>query len=304
MNFLALIGALVLSYYRPHARLDWLQQLFAPYARWLERSCNDGKNRHGIIAWVLGAFVPALVIAIIYYFLHKIHGLLGVLFGVLVLYITLRFSRFGLRAEQILRALREQNIEEARSLYADWEVSEAEPYSAAEIARTSIETVLRRAHHGLFAPIFWFVVLGPAGAVLYRLGYLLTQEWQPQELNTYNQFTRQAFAWLDWLPARVTASSFAVVGDFEDAVYCWRTQALAWSDKALGVVLASGAGALGVRLGEPLPYRGIVQFRPELGLGDEADADYLQSAVGLIWRVLILIVGLLLLLTFAHWLGS
>ena len=87
-------------------------------------------------------------------------------------------------------------------------------------------------------------------------------------------------------------------------MYCWRTQALAWPDKALGIVLASGAGALGVRLGEPLRQEGIVYFRPELGLGDEADADYLQSAIGLVWRVLILMVGLLLLLTFAHWLGN
>ena len=69
-------------------------------------------------------------------------------------------------------------------------------------------------------------------------------------------------------------------------------------------MLASGAGALGTRLGEPLARRGVLQFRPELGLGDEADADYLQSAVGLIWRVLVLMLGILLLLTFAHWLGN
>jgi adenosylcobinamide-phosphate synthase len=94
-----------------------------------------------------------------------------------------------------------------------------------------------------------------------------------------------------------------VVGDFEDAVYCWRMQAALWPDKFLGIILASGAGALGVRLGESLPYRGIIDFRPELGLGDEANADYLQSAVGLVWRVLILMLGLLVLLTFAHWLG-
>src|SRR4051812_36388567 len=113
MNFLALLGALVLSYYRPHARLDWLHQLFAPYAQWLERSCNDGKNRHGIIAWILGALLPALVVAVIYYFLLAIHVMLGIVFGIAVLYVILRFSRFGMRAEQIVRALREQNLAEA-----------------------------------------------------------------------------------------------------------------------------------------------------------------------------------------------
>ena len=304
MNFLALLGALALSYYRPHAQPDWLKQAFSPYARWLERNCNDGKNRHGIIAWLLGVLLPTLVVGITYYILLEIHAILGILFGIAVLYLTLRFSLFGQSAEKIVAALRDRNMDQARELFSRWEGSEAENYSAAELARASIETSLKRAHQGLFAPIFWFVVLGPAGALLYRLAHLVKLEWYPQEDNLFNQFARRAFEWLDWLPTRVTAGSFAIVGDFEDAVYCWRMQAQTWPDKALGIVLASGAGALGVRLGEPLPYRGVLQFRPELGLGDEADADYLQSAIGLIWRVLVLMVGLLLLLTFAHWLGN
>jgi len=304
MNFIALVGALALSYYRPHARMDLLQQLFSPYAQWLERNCNDGKNRHGVIAWVLGAFLPSLIIGIVYYLLLEIHVLLGIVFGLAVLYFTLRFSQFGGHAEQIVAALRDKNIDLARTLFSSWESTEADHYNEAQIARSSIETILRRAHHGLFAPIFWFVILGPAGAVLYRLAHLLCLEWHPLDDSQFNQFPRKAFAWMDWLPARITAGSFAIVGDFEDAVYCWRTQALAWPDKTLGILLASGAGSLGVRLGDPLPYHGIMQFRPELGLGDEADADYLQSAIGLVWRVLILMVGLLLLLTFAHWLGN
>lgn len=304
MNFLALIGALALSYYRPHSSIDLLQRLFAPYAQLLERNCNDGKNRHGVIAWLLGAFLPSLIIGVAYFFLLEIHVLLGILFGLAVLYFTLRFSQFGGRAEKIVAALRDRNIDLARSLFSGWESTDADHFDAAQIARSSIETILRRAHHGLFAPIFWFVVLGPAGALLYRLTHLLYLEWRSIDDNLFSRFSRKAFAWLDWLPARITAGSFAIVGDFEDAVYCWRTQAPAWPDKALGILLASGAGALGVRLGEPLPEQGILQFRPELGLGDEADADYLQSAIGLVWRVLILMVGLLLLLTFAHWLGN
>jgi len=72
------------------------------------------------------------------------------------------------------------------------------------------------------------------------------------ELERFSRFARLAFAALDWLPVRFTAAAFAVVGDFEDAVYCWRTQAANWPDPALGIVLASGAGAIGVRLGMPI----------------------------------------------------
>lgn len=304
MSFLALLSALTLSYYRPHLKPDLLQYLFMPYAKWLEHNFNDSRRRHGIIAWILGAFLPSLLIGIVYYVLLEVHVILGLLFSIVILYFVLRFNRFGRPAEKIVTALRNENLSSARDIYAKWEGDETDNYSTPEIARLSIESTLKHAHHGLFAPILWFVVLGPAGACLYRFSHLLKQAWQPRQENEFNHFACSAFDWLDWLPARLTAGSFAVVGDFEDAVYCWRMQAQSWPDKHLGIVLASGAGALGTRLGEPLSSRGVLQFRPELGLGDEADADYLQSAIGLIWRVLVLMLGILLLLTFAHWLGN
>lgn len=304
MNFLALVGALALTYYRPHVRKDWLKSLFTPYAHMLERNFNGGKKPHGIVAWLLGVFLPAAIIGAVYFILLEINSVLGILFGAVTLYLTLRFSHFSQRAEKIAAVLEDRNVDHARDLLHEWESTETDYYSAAQVARVSIETTLKRAHHGLFGPLFWFVLLGPAGALLYRLSHLQMLEWESNHAHAYHQFSHQVFDWLDWLPVRITASCFAIVGDFEDAVYCWRTQAEQWPDKALGIILASGAGALGVKLGEPLPFRGVLVFRPELGLGDEADADYLRSATGLVWRVLVLMVSMVLLLTFAHWLGN
>lgn len=303
MNFIALIGALALTYYQPHRKLDWLQEIVAPFVQMLERNFNGGNRLQGITAWVLTVVVPSLLVGIVYYVLLEINAILGILFGVAILYFTLRLSQFGPRAEQIIAALRTRNIDEARLLLAQWEKVDSDSFTTTQVAQFSIETVLSRSHFGLFAPIFWFVIFGPAGAVFYRLSHIVTMEWQPQEVTPFNQLARKVFSWLNWPPAFVTAGSFAIVGDFEDAIYCWRSQAESWSDKAMGMILASGAGALGVRIGEPLPMNGILVYRPEIGLGDEADADYLRSAVGLVWRVLVLLIGLLLLLTFAHWLG-
>jgi len=167
----------------------------------------------------------------------------------------------------------------------------------------AIETTLTRAHYELFAPIFWFVLLGPAGAILYCFSRSVERTWGGQEI-AFNRVASRIFYWLDWLPARFSAIGFAVAGDFQDALYCWRTQARAWKDEAAGIMLASGAGALGTRLGEPLLSNGVLEYRPELGLGDVADADYLMSTVGLIWRVLVLMLALMLLMTFANWLGG
>lgn len=307
MSLFAFLAALALAYYRPLPQEDWLQRLFAFYSDWLERNFNDGQARHGMIACMLAVMVPVLIVLAAYIALSAINPLFGLLCGVLVLYVTLRFGRFGSPAESIANALRDQNLARARTDLATWQACESGTFSEKEIARVGIEATLRHAHHDLLAPMFWFVLIGsfvgPAGALLYRLAYLLKNAWGEQQ-GDFGRFAQRLFDWLDWLPARFTASGFAVVGDFEDAVFCWRTQAASWPNEAIGIILASGAGALGVRLGEPLNFNGVIQYRSELGLGDEADADYLRSAVGLVWRVLVLMGVLLLLLTFAHWLGN
>lgn len=303
MSFLILLAALLLTYYRPLPLKFAIGHGHKRFSQLLERSLNDGHARHGVIAWVLAALLPTLLIGAAYYVLWQMAPPLAVLLGILVLYLVVDFRSFSTQAEAIAAALRDSNIQDARERLETWSGQSAEAYSAAEIARVAIETALTRAHYNLYALVFWFMLLGPAGAVLYRLAQSVDQAWGGQEA-AFNRVPRQIFYWLDWLPARFTAIAFAVVGDFEDALYCWRTQAMAWKNEAVGIMLSSGAGALGVRLGEPLPFKGIVEYRPELGLGDAADADYLMSTVGLIWRTLVLMLALMLLMTFANWLGN
>jgi adenosylcobinamide-phosphate synthase len=158
----------------------------------------------------------------------------------------------------------------------------------------------------------WFVVLGPAGALLYRTASALEEHWSSARSVTtpefavseaFAKFAARAFEIIDWVPARLTAASFAVVGNFQDAADCWRMQARSWAHEAEGIILAGGAGALGVKLGGELHEYGRVRYRPELGTGDDADVDYLSSTVGLIWRALVLWMFLIGIVTLAHSLG-
>jgi adenosylcobinamide-phosphate synthase len=124
--------------------------------------------------------------------------------------------------------------------------------SSGDIARLAIEQALLDSHRHVFAPA---AVVCPAGAG--RRAVLSPGAWprstlgrrSEAEFGEFGQFARQAFHFIDWVPIRVTAASFAVVGDFEGAVHCWRTQAVRWPEAGSGILLASGAGALGVRLG-------------------------------------------------------
>ncbi|MFA6972136.1 MAG: hypothetical protein WC208_12140, partial [Gallionella sp.] len=152
--------------------------------------------------------------------------------------------------------------------------------NAEEIARVTIEASLVALLHHLFGVIVWFVLFsllglgGAAGALFYCLCRALRTHWQDefsaQESGDaqFDGFARKMSARLEWLPIRMTAATFAVVGNFEDTVYCWRSQAASWPDSETGILLASAAGASGVRLGLPIPQDGTQLNRPELGVGN------------------------------------
>ncbi len=311
MSLLSLIAALFLEQWRP---LSERQPVYGPverYADFLERQFNAGEVRHGAIAWAL-AVLPVVIGAWLVYLLCAFMSpLFALAFNIAVLYLTMGFRQFSHYFTDIHLALKEGDLPRARELLGVWRGHDCAHLGAEEVARLTIEEALTASHRHVFGVVFWFVVLpGPSGAILYRLAMFLKRRWGgaspffapafSPELVQFGKFSRDAFTVLDWLPVRVTAAAFAVVGDFEDAVYCWRTQAAKWGDAALGIVLAAGAGALGVRLGMPLVMGGNVVDRPELGVGDEAGVALLDSTVGLVWRALVLYLLMLVVLGVAQ----
>ena len=62
-------------------------------------------------------------------------------------------------------------------------------------------------------------------------------------------------------------------------------------------------GALGVQLGGPLADAAAASRwrRPELGLGEPPEPEVLPSAVGLVWRALVLWLLVILLVTLANY---
>jgi adenosylcobinamide-phosphate synthase len=206
---------------------------------------------------------------------------------------------------------------------------------ASAIAREAIRMALIGAQRHVFGVIFWFVILpGPAGAVMYRLAAEARRVWADTRLDVsapasrpapplspFGAFAVKAFAWVDWFPARVTAIVFAVVGNFEDAILMWRARSgfAPHANDTERVILSAGAGAMGVRLSVPEghsvsvhidepsetealggPWPSLDQDVSDLR---EADDAALRSAVGLVWRAVILWVALMLLVSVGHWLG-
>jgi len=299
MAVIAIVVALLLEQWRPLGdRQKWLA-VASSCAGWLENTFNAGEERHGTIAWLIAVLLPVLGAIALHALLMWIEPLLALAFNIAALYLTLGFRQSSHYFTGLQSALREGDLERARAAIAAWRGEPAMHRSREEVIRLAIEEALTASHRHVFGVMFWFVLLpGPAGAILYRLGVYLRDRWA--RLGAFGRTSEQVYAVLEWPATRLTAAAFAVVGDFEDAVYCWRTQARAWPDPQMGVVLAAGAGAMGVRLGMPLGEPGGIEPRPELGVGEVADSPFLDSAVGLLWRALVLWVFVLVVLSTAR----
>jgi cobalamin biosynthesis protein CobD/CbiB len=307
MSLLSLIAVFLIEQLQP---LDYRRVIAEPLGAWadfIESRFNAGAYRHGVLAWCLAVLLPVLLLALAYGLLYSLSPLFALLLNIGVLYLTMGFRQFSHHYTEIQLALNLGDLERARQLLGEWQGRSTSGLNSEDIARLSIEGALGASHRHVFAVLLWFILLpGPCGALLYRLSLIVRDRWQAANAaqhNDFSVFSRQVFGIIDWLPLRATASAFAIVGDFEDAAYCWRTQPAMWPDRDLGVVLAAGAGALGVQLGRPVVDGVEVSDRAELGLGDPADVEFMQSAVGLVWRATVLWMLLLFLLGLASLVG-
>ena len=306
MKFLSLLAVLLFEQVRPLRHGNRLHLLFARYAMRLERRFNGGEYRQGVMAWLFAVAPVVLLVQAVSLVLIHFSAPAAWLWNVAVLYLTMGLRQFSHYFTGITESLQEARLDAAREQLGSWRGEQAAGFGTNEIARVAIERALIAAHRHVFGTVAWFLAAGAPGAILYQSAAALAERWGARSdpgFGAFGRFAERCFFWLDWLPARLTAASFAIVGNFEDAVYCWRTQAASWASETHGIILATGGGALGTRLGGTLNQNGEAQFRPDLGIGDEADVDYMRSAVGLVWRALVLWMVLILVVSVAHALG-
>lgn len=299
MSVLAIIAALVIEQWRPLGERRELHRMLGAAAQWLEQSFNGGERRHGVVAWLVAVLPITVAAALVHAGLRMLSPILALLFDIAVLYLTLGFRQFSHYFTEIQLAAKAGDIDRSRAVLEGWRGASGVVRTREEVIRLAIEEALLASHRHVFGVLLWYLVLpGPSGAILYRLAAYLAARWRT--LGAFGDFARRAFHVLEWPAVRLTAIAFAVVGDFEDAIYCWRTQARSWPDADAGIVLAAGAGAMGVRLGGPIQDVEGMQPRPELGIGEAAEGPFLDSAVGMLWRAVVVWIFVLLLITVAR----
>lgn len=276
---------------------------YRDWAESIEERFNGGKRVHGIGAVILATLPIIAGVILIHYILGEIGWILRVAFDVLVLYLCLDVHRLSKTASAISVALESGDFDEADKQLRELIGKGVPEKSEANIARASVEGVLKQGNSLIVSPVFWFILLGPVGAVLQRLSCILDTLWG----HRYERFAD--FGWaaarfddlMGWIPARITALSYALMGSFEDALHCWRKRVGVWSDINSGPLLASGFGAMHMQICEATEEGEFEERTSDLTV--IPDAGHVQRAVALVWRVLLLWLVVGVLMTGAHLAG-
>lgn len=264
---------------------------FGRMASLIERRVNHGAWRlpRGAGAWAL-AVLPASALA---WWLADIN---------LAVHALLLYFALGLRSLRdhtlpIFAALGAGDLAAARKLTARIVSRDTAHEDASGLARAGAESLLENGNDAVFGTLFWFLVAGGAGALLFRLANTLDAMWgyRSERFNLFGRPAARIDDVLNYLPARLTALTYVLLaprGGHRRAWACWRRQAPAWSSPNAGPVMASGAGALGIALGGPATYGGAIELRPPLGAGATAAPADIVRAWCLVLRSTLLWVAL------------
>ena len=309
MSFISVLFALLLEQARPLSRGNPVHAGLRAWVRWSSRNFDAGNSLHGWLAWGVAVLGPSVLSLAIFLLLDMFIGWpAAVLWSVAVLYATLGFRQFSFHFTQIRDAMADGEEDRARELLAAWQQIDASELPRSEIVRHVIEHSVLSAHRHVFGVLAWFSILaafglGPAGAVLYRLSEFVPRYWRHKSKvnhqpisDALQEIAAQAWMLIDWVPSRITAISFAVVGSFEEAIDGWRNYEPRFAGDNDGIVLAATAGAVNIRLqGNEREGETVSGQTPELA--------HLAVVVGLVWRTVVLWMVLLALLTLARLLG-
>jgi adenosylcobinamide-phosphate synthase len=311
MSFFAILIALLLEQARPLSYNNMVHSGLRAWSRLVRSNLDAGERAHGWVAWVLAVGVPAVVASVVYWGLWRFSSVLAFVWLTAVLYMTVGFRQFSHHFTDIRQALESGNELAAREKLAQWLRVEAGSLPRAELLRQVIEQAVLAAHRHVFGVlicfgVFWALGLGPAGAIFYRMAEYLSRNWRKRPDGTpspaLRTAARQAWDVVDYVPARITAVGFAIVGNFEESVACWRGEAEQFAPGSDGVLLAATSGALGVRLNRMAANSALVGAEIADGpIRAEPQISHLASAVGLVWRSVVLWMLLLALLTLARW---
>ena len=295
-TLLAVVVALVIGHLAPDVASGVRQYgWFGGWLRWLNAQFPEGSFWRGTYGIALALVVPLLVVGLFQLALEQpLWGFAGLLFDIAVLFYCWGPRDLDLDVAAVLDAPDAASRRDAAARL--WPQGAAARLDGPSL----VEAVFRNALCRWFGVLFWFCLLGPFGALLYRLSALAVERDDAQLAHDTASGAKAWLAVLEWPVAQLMALALALVGNFDSVMAAWREE-----------------GAFGLH-GKLLDTAARASVRSEIA---EEVADYAESgvsaatalaevfgelpelrdAMSLVWRILILWLATIALFVIAGW---
>lgn len=294
ITLIAVVVALALGHAAPaFARSVREHGWFGNWLRWLDRKLpGEGfwRGRYGVAV----ALLPPLLLVLLFQLAldDALFGLAGLVFAIGVLFYAWGPRDLDLDVDAVLSA----EDPAARS-------AAAERLGAASTAAPAlVDAVFRGARQRWFGVLFWFLVFGPFGALLYRLSALAAETGSEGALATEAAAgARWLHALLDWPVAQLMTLAMALVGSFDTVVGAWKEHGGAGFDLGAGFLTAAGRASVHAEVAEEVRdyvEEGVTGTGIAVQMGEMPE---LRDAMSLAWRILLAWLAALALFVLAGW---
>lgn len=295
---LTLILAVLLDHWLGEPKKYHPLVFFGNLAQHIEKKLNDTKHS-GLVQKISGFIALVIMVLPITGLIYLLcqWDLIRLIISPIILYFCIAANSLKQHALDVLKELETDDLSLAQTRVG-WIVSrQTDKMNEEDVRKATIESVLENGADAIFAPIFWFIVAGPAGAILYRLSNTLDAMWGYKNTH-YLHFGWAAARFddvLNWIPARLTALSYALLGHTRLAIHCWKNQAHLLDSPNAGPVMTAGAGALNLQLGGPAWYHGKLKDKIFFGSDQPSDNQSIKKTNHLVISSLYLWIFILVL---------
>jgi len=148
-------------------------------------------------------------------------------FAVLIVFFCLGPRDLGSEVDEFCHARNSGDDEAAERVLLEMSESEHPRTSDIEVVE---DAIFVQSNNRIFGVIFWFVVLGPVGAWVFRVSDLLRRRIVFQHLRAEDSDEKilaaieAIYGVLKWIPARLAMLGYALNGSFDDALNAWRSE--------------------------------------------------------------------------------